>query len=344
VKFPSARLWQICVASALDVLPDETRSAEKEWTLTAWRTSGELVLAPIQHPGSLTFQGSPYSFASAMLNEVQLLLDHAAEHRVMIHSNVSTNQVCSPSWLFVTTYYWALFAALAFVRLQGKAAWYLDKQSLKTLVAGTPMRAPSGGTYMLEAGTVQGSARRDFNLKQSSDRFHEATWKLVTELMKPHLDRVTSVTTSGETDQLAEISIFRCLVDDPFRTPNWPSTLRNAINYRPGFTYQSVHGVDLLDNYAFFRDLVPNGWESISTEYLAIARGISKGSEPDGVLEPATKLLSLKALMLGDLTTNLLNQVIVERRMDRRWGQKRDRFLRSKLPNDGHRIWPFAAV
>jgi hypothetical protein len=343
VKFPVGKLWQFCLASALDVLPPDTRSAEKDWTLTTWRTSGEPMILPPPRPYSLYFQASPYSFASALLNEVQLLLDHAAEHRALVQSTVSAKNDCSPSWLFVTTYYWSLFAALAFVRLLGKAAWYLDKGSLNSLVAGTMAKAPAAGTYILHVGAIQGSARRDFFLRQSDERFHEATWKLVADLIKPNLDRVIHGATSGQTEQLSEISVFRCLADDPFRTTNWPSSLRNAINYKPGFTYQAVHGVDLIENYTFLRRLSLHDWSSLSDQYLAIAKDVKRGADPQNVLGPSTQLLALKAIILGELTTRLINEVIAERRLDRRWANKRERFLRARIPTTPGEIWPFTS-
>lgn len=344
MKFPSGRLWQAFLAFALDMLPADTRSMDKGWNLTSWRESGEAIVLAPPRPYALLLQASPYSFASALLNEVQSLLDHAAEHRALVQVNVAANNDCSPSWLFVTTYYWSLFGALAFIRLLGRAAWYLDKQALKALVAGTGLKAPTSGTYVLHVGAIQGSARRDFYLKQSDERFHEATWKLVTELIRPHLDAVTASTTSANAAQMSEIAIFRCLADDPFRAPNWPSSLRNSVNYKPGFTYQSVHGVDLIEIYTFFRKLNVEDWGSLSDKYSSLARDVMPGSEPQTYLATAAKMLSLKALIFEELTTSLLNEVIAERRLDRRWASTRDRYLRSRTSSDANSVWPFLAA
>lgn len=323
-------------------MPEETRSAEKSWTLTAWRSSGELLASQGTRPYALQLHGSPYSFASALINEVQLLLDHAAEHRALVQTNIASGNDASPSWLFVTTYYWALFTALAFVRLFGRAAWYLDKEAMKSLVTGTTIKPPSAGTYILETGPVLGSSRREFLLKSSDDRFHEATWKLVADILRAHVQRVVADTTSGSQEQLAEIAIFKCVVEDPFVASNWPSTLRNAINYKPGFTYQSVHDKDLIENYQYYRSLSLNDWSSVVTQYNAISSTVRRNAHATTALVPATQLLALKAVILGELATRLSNEVIVERRLDRRWAAKRDRYLKRHVPNAGALIWPFS--
>jgi hypothetical protein len=341
VNFPKGKIWQACLARALDVIPEETRSTQPDWNLTAWRTSGEP--AVVSNVGNkTTFQASPYSFGSALLNEVQSLLDHAAEHRAFIQCNISLKSDCSPSWLFVTTYYWGLFSALAIIRLLGHAAWYMDKRELHELFAGSGISPSGAGTYLLEVGTLQGTTRRDFHFAKTPDRFHEASWKLLDSWFTQQINAVTKTTTSNDTNQIAEISLFNCVIQQVFQTPNWSSTLRNAVNYKPGFTYKSVHGEDTIELYSFFRKLQLFDFNTLTHEYYDLLSLIPNNSSPIDEVSTAAKLVSLKAVLLDELANSLIREVVIERELDQRWASKRTTFLKNHIPHDKNKLWPFA--
>ena len=340
MRLPKGQLWQTLFARALDLVPADTRDAQSDWNLVAWRESGEPRVIG-QSGKALLFQASPYTFGSALLNEVQSLLDHAGEHRAVVQKIAASQSDCSPSWLFVSTYYWGFFSALALIRLCGHATWFLDRKALAKLVAGSEIKAPGAGTFVLRVGDVRGTTIRDFQLISTPDRYHEAVWNLLSTLIYPEVKRVKAIVGSTDASQICELELFSCIAHDAFAPPNWPSTLRNAINYRPGFSYTAVHGVDPLRIGSFLRKFRITDFVSLSNQYSNLSSGLPAKCDLTKHLEVASKILSLKAVFLDELANAIMAAVINERRMDGRWTIKRINFLKKHLPVDGY-IWPFA--
>ncbi len=290
---------------------------------------------------SIDFQAAPYSFASALVNEIQSLLDHASEHRAIVQKIATASNDCSPSWLFVSTYYWSFFCALALLRLGGLAAWHLDKKALQHLFAGSGLAAPGGGTYVLKVGQTLGTAKRNFHLTGQSDKYHETVWKTLASLTEPEIVRVKGLPGASAT-QISELEMFMCIANDRFAPPNWPSTLRNAINYRPGFSYTAIDGIDSLKINSYLRKMRFKNVAALVSEYQTLSNELPVKCDVTQYIETTAKMVSIKAIVLGEIATSLMSEVISERKIDKRWSAKRGKFLTENLPADTDAIWPFA--
>jgi hypothetical protein len=214
----------------------------RDKNINNWRVTGAYSLHAATK-NSFTLSVNSREYAAVIFADTQHLLNHASEHRAQLLDFGDASAEASPSWNFVSLYYFSLFVAMAWTRVSNNAILYLDKDSIHEF-CGTSTGVPGGGAYKMQASTdsLSGETFVEFK-KTGSTHFHEAVWialhseiwlveKWVTQLS------ASRKPTSEEELSLRALRLFRGLsADDPLV---WPSKLRNAINYRPGFSYRSI--------------------------------------------------------------------------------------------------------
>lgn len=342
---PKGDIWSDLRSSALDAMPSQTYSHAGRWDLDAWRASGE-GRAVSSNKSSITILAPPFSYAGALLTDAQHYLDHAAEHRAFISKLASSAGECSPSWVVVSVYYWGLFSSLALSRLFGAPVIYFDKTQMATFAAGLPQTSPQpgAGAFTLVAAPMTSTSARTLVLsKIGSMHFHEATWQHVIKELSNRLTTVQSLRKGLVLNrtQSDEQDLFKTLTAYGFHPgEQWPSRLRNKVNYQAGLSYRSVLGSNPLDMYRFLRRA---SYVDISDAVSALDefQAVSPAVGPESALKPASKALFLKTLLLNVLAEELVEEVLERWGHSKQWLLRRQRFLRGQLPN-GNRYWPFA--
>jgi hypothetical protein len=192
---------------------------------------------------SFTLQVTQREFGSALFADSQHLLNHATEHRAHLLSHIADDRSASPSWTFVTLYYFALFIALAWTRASNGSILYLDKKAIEKY-CGMATVKPAGGAYSARL-YIDPSTQIPFVefKKCSSSHFHEAVWIAVNKSVNDIFQEINQQSQARKLDA-EEILALRALgifSGYSFKEPLvWPSKLRNGVNYRPGFSYRSV--------------------------------------------------------------------------------------------------------
>lgn len=311
--FPAHSIWAECLENAADAMPEYSfEQLKPDFFLNDWRSVGKITPTSDSSKKHVQLQVHPYEYGGATFNDAQALMNQATEHRATLHRLLQHSGDPSPSWFFVTIYYWGLFIALAWSRLVGSAIVYLDKPALIPLFQGSG-NLGAGGAYTLECGDIFGTSQRMVNLKKCShSHFHEAVWSFLATDMYSRYATANVKEKTTDPDIELEKRIFRCLAQDNFKEAHvWPSLLRNAVNYRPGFSYTAVSGKVMLDICSYLREMelasileVVESYENISREIKKVGNLLS----PVDVYIDASKLLVLKTLLLSELSESILNE------------------------------------
>ena len=340
MNFPKGAVWQSCRNHALiSITDDSSFSPHNPLTLTSWRQTGSFSVVTAS-PKGFTLECSAAEIGSAILGDIEYLFNHVAEHRTLVHDSIKRNQWNSPAWLLVTIYYWGLFAALIWTRLLGKSVIYLDRQSirdLRTLAKTTNGSPAGGGTYRLEIGKDLSSTSREVILgKLPAAHFHECAWQQIIRDAKDRFDQYAN----EETDK-TEFRMFKCLAfSDHTSTDAWPSELRNAVNYRPGFAYTQVIKTPGLDLIQFIKSHHFESVEDVVDTYELELGKITSTSRIGTTPSNYSRIMFLKAIILTSLCEELFAEVLGIRRLDPRWSNKRVSFYKERGVQQEGKIWP----
>ena len=266
---------------------------------------------------------------SALLTDVEHLLDHAAEQQALVHLGMTSDRWTSPAWLLVTAYYWAFFSTVAFTRLIGQTVWFLDDTAVTNLsrLAPTGPDRPSPGAFNLSCGEVASANQREVRITKASGRIHDALWKRVFEVLGSR----TKAVGDPEGNPM-ESRVFNCLSNASGRLgAAWPSSVRNAVNYRTGFAYKAVRGVRSIDLRSKIEHMaewtVQSALEHLENETGKIAPSESIQVKPD----PFCRALVFFAFIMQSLCVDLLEDLLDRHSLDRRWSQARVAFMDKAL-------------
>lgn len=234
---------RILLAGLVDVIPEYTiLEPYRDRNLNIWRSNGSYSIHQSDKQ-SFTLQVTQRDYGAVLFAESQILLNQAAEHRAHISNLLNTKNEPSPSWLFVTLYYFSLFVAMAWSRASNAAILYLDQDAIIEFCPGITVK-PGGGAFEAIASMDPTTGISYVKFKKCrTSHFHEAAWIAVHKQVQKLFQEITNQT-SGRKPSPEEIIALRALrlfdglsFDNP---QTWPSQLRNGINYRPGFSYRSV--------------------------------------------------------------------------------------------------------
>lgn len=264
-----------------------------------------------------------------MLSEAEHLLDHAAEHRGSLAAAAAGPRWSSPAWLIVTAYYWAFFSAMALGRATGRFVWQLGRDTVHRFEGlGPPSpRRQGAGPYRVVLGARVSATHREIDVHRVNDRLHEAVWRQMFDYL--------IVTWREHGDEAANSLEFRAIeAFERIRNnlgADWPSAVRNSVNYRTGFAYEAVKGGDFYGLTAVARD--SRGWnEQLAIDALEEA-GVALRPGQTVLQRPFLfcRMLLLCGFLLNSAATTLVSEVLDRHGLDRRWREARARFLEALL-------------
>lgn len=229
--------WQEIRSQALDAIPigsianNQLLKPLREWL----RQSYFVVNATSK--SSFELEVDINDFAGTLFDDADRLLNHSTEHQFEVFDRFCRNEWTSAAWLTVTCYYWAFFSVQAFSRLTARnLVLFLSQETAAHLsrmcVSSTPVN-PGAGAYVLEATHPVALNKRQITIAKTTGRLHDAVWKSFFKYCESIL-AFADATNSPIEYRLISVLVrsFKELGAD------WPSRLRNAVNYQAGLCYK----------------------------------------------------------------------------------------------------------
>lgn len=324
---PKGVAWQELRSLALRFIPAEGLRVHYSngTTLNEWRTRGSYQVLTCSRARVL-LQTSETDIKSALFCDAEYLLDHAAEHRMSVKLQVQHDLWASPTWTFVTVYYWSFFSALAITRLVAKTTWFLDKDSASIFqtLASSPTGAPPGGAFNLDLLSSPSIGFCQILLKPMDKRLHEGIWLRLANLIE-------SVFLAADgASNVDEFRFWLCLRSTTtLLDPRWMSDLRNSLNYRPGSGYLEVTQNNQVET---LRTLRRYEW-TFSTLLDVLEQHTAELKADPGLRSDKSFLTRLAApfsIAINAIAEELHADLIGRISGDTRWAEMRARFIRSK--------------
>jgi len=337
VSLPQSALWQRLRQRALDAVPPGANvNFKSPLTLSSWQARGTYTVASTSAT-KFTIAASPTDFGGALFSDAAFHLDHALEHQASMMKTLASPEWNSPAWQVVTFYYWAYFAAMALSRMLGHALWFVTPEVAKQFTRLAPFGSVSmgKGTYEVICGPAISVGSREVLLMKRQRRVHEQLWTTVFGLMNQIYSEVGSGVASPQEERLylAIITSAAVLGDD------WPSALRNVVNYRPGFAYTSPRFKNSLDTFTYLSTAA----QTIDGLIDRLENNtILMRSDPSVERQPklAARMLVDLTLLLSRIAHSLHDEIVDRSGLDRRWMVSKNRFaLQRGLLADGV-PWP----
>lgn len=337
MTLPEGAIYQLLRQRAIDTVPAGTvLNYRNAGTLADWHRNGAYTVSGATGT-SFSLITASVDIGGALLSDAQFHLDHAAEHQAAVWHDLRSGQWNSPAWLTVTFYYWGYFVAMALSRLLGETVWFLDDAMARQLNMLAPGAAKSGaGTYQLLCGTQVSATDRQIALRKRNGRLHEQLWSNLFSALKT----LTCAVPKGSADPLEE-RIYLALLNSTNRFGlDWPSKLRNSVNYRPGYAYDAVRRSSLLGSFGFLRVDRPQDLLELVGRLETNTIEARNSKSLDSVTRLQAHMLVDTTLLLHLLATTLQDDLVSRHGLDRRWNMKRDSFAeRNGLVLAGGR-WP----
>jgi hypothetical protein len=144
-----------------------------------------------------------------------------------------------------------------------------------------------------------------------------------------------------QTRKLTKLS-SECLSALRFQTSTdvWPSELRNAVNYRPGFAYTQVIKTPGLDLIQFIKSHHFESVEDVIDTYELELGKITSTSRIGTTPSNYSRIMFLKAIILTSLCEELFAEVLGIRKLDSRWSNKRVSFYKERGVQQEGKTWP----
>ena len=299
-------------------------------SIWGWRAKGSIQVLS-NTSTTLELAVNPYEIAEATYCDIQHLMNHATEHRAYLVNSLATSRDPSPSWTFVTAYYWALFLSLALSRMQNKAVVFLDRHSVQAMSAGVVGATPGGGVFRISLDAFETTSRRKARLSKSrNSHFHEVVWSdvyLFSTTQVNDLELTSRERKLGE-DEMLDLRAFRCFTGVRFKEPHaWQSTLRNAINYRHGFSYRSITENNDLRLFKLIQTPSKINLKTLIEECEIAISELKDVRDPLEAPATSASLLMYQALILDAYCRAALDGFCENRGIDTDLAQKRSQFL-----------------
>lgn len=317
----------------LGTIPQNSSLGEgTQSSIWSWRAKGSIQV--LSNTGTtLELAVNPYEIAEAVYCDIQHLMNHATEHRAFLVNSLTTRDDPSPSWTFVTAYYWALFLSLALSRMQNKAIVFLDRESVQALGVGVLGSTPGGGVFRMSLDIFETTSRRKMRLNKSrNSHFHEVVWNDIYTFAKTQVDEL-ELTSKGRKlseDEMLDLRAFRCFTGVRFKEPHaWQSTLRNAINYRHGFSYRSITENNSLGLFKLMQIPSKINLRSVVEQCEVVLSELKVVRDPLDIPATSASLLMYQALILDAYCRSALDGFCGSRSINTDLIQKRAKFLAS---------------
>ena len=335
---PQGTGWQQLRSLALNAIPIGTKVYHRSAVpLHLWRDKGTFIVTACTK-NHIVIEAAGAEIGAVLLADTEHLLDQAAEHQASLREVLTTTKWHSPAWTLVTTYYWAFFLELALSRLTGRSVWFLDRVALSQMriLAGSPVQ-PSAGPMYLTVDDYVSATNREISLKPSRSQYHDACWSLGQALI--HKVFQDSDQNSNSMEYRLWWSLKRTA---DLWGPNWPSKIRNAVNYRPGYCYREVIGRDRIDTMKLLRQRMPVKFQDLIGQIEDAVMSIPRGANPEACLGLSSSLLGLYAIALSAIAKTLHLEVITRQLGDSRWRNLRATFFSARCATSIRSVWPFS--
>lgn len=338
MTIPKEAIWQELRTEALSTIPPGSRAPIGiDNSLTRWYRRGYFVVNSATKTG-FELTTATVDVGSALLADIEHLLDSAAEHQVSLWRHVNTAVWLSPAWMAVTFYYWAYFLCLAMTRLIGQTVWFLDKPAVRALVtmASAPSQSPGAGCFALTCGPVVSLNDRDLILRKTGGRLHDELWTQWSRVCESKLNRLAAGSSTSSEERLfaALVRTGKVLGSD------WQSAFRNAVNYRPAFAYSAVRRDRVLASLAYLRSPATYDFDVLLDRFeskVCVVTGASTVAEHPQVV---AELLVYYTFLLHAMTEALYAEVLDRHNLDQRWAKSRLTFLKNNNIYSAGEPWP----
>lgn len=326
--FVTGPAWQVLRARALLSVPrGSNANPSSPYPLGVWRTKGYYRVLSGTKRG-YRIEAVSTDIGSALLSDAELLLDHCAEHQVTAWQQVNSVRWVSAAWVSISFYYWSFFLLQALSRLMGRTSWYLGRSEVGELDTLSPSGgySPGAGCFGLEVAGNVSVTESEVSLKKLKGKLHESMWRDWDSLIRSEIVPKLSGSLNVDEDRL-----FTALLTAGNRLgPDWPSSFRNIVNYRPGFAYTAVQRVRVLDAFSSFRTKTGN---EVARVIERFEDNLLRLDKQDGIRRsPAVVafLLADLTFLLHAVTRELHHELIDRNGLDRRWIERRNAFLRTQ--------------
>lgn len=335
---PQGALWQRMRQRALDAIPPGSSvDFRSPLTLATWQARGTYTISS-SSSAKFTVSVAPTDFGGALVSDAAFHLDHALEHQASLMKTLAGGQWSSPAWQVVTFYYWAYFSAMSLSRLLGKTVWFVTpevaQQFSSLAAAGSPRMTQ--GTYELSCGQSVSAGSRNVDLTKRQRRLHEQLWTTMFGLLDSVYQEIGAGVATHQEERLflAVINSARVLGDV------WPSTLRNLVNYRPGFAYTTPRYKTCIAPYTYLsmrRQSIDGVVDRLESNNIAMRTQGSVEAQP----KLAAKMLADLTVLIDRIAHTLHEEVIERSGIDQRWMMSKRRFAQQQGIATRGAPWPF---
>jgi hypothetical protein len=226
---------------------------------------------------------------------------------------------------------------MALSRMLGNTVWFVTPivaKQFSNLAASGSSRVTQG-TYELDCGASLGAELREINLIKRQRRVHEQLWNILFGLLKSIHEEVGAGGTVPQEERLflGIIDSARVLGDD------WPSALRNVVNYRPGFAYTAPRFKTCIDSFSYLsmqEQTIDGVIDRLESNSIIMRRDPSVEAQP----KVAAKMLADLAVLTSRLAHALHDEIVDRSGGDRRWLVSKHRFARQHGLVSSGAPWP----
>lgn len=322
---------------ALDAVPTGSSVKFKEpLTLASWQAQGTYTISSTSST-KFTVIAAPADFGGALFSDAAYHLDHALEHQASLMKVLGSGQWSSPAWQVVTFYYWSYFSAMALSRMLGRTVWFVTPMVAKQFSALAPAGLPrvAQGTYELVCGALLGAGSREIELIKRQRRLHEQLWTTLFGLFSSLYEEVGPGIAASQEERLflAIINSANVLGDD------WPSAIRNVVNYRPGFAYTAPRFKACIDAFAYLSaqgQTIEGLIDRLENNNVAMRGGLGVEAQPNVV----AKMLVDLTVLISRIAHALHDEIVDRHAIDRRWLANKRRFAQQQGLVSSGVPWP----
>lgn len=293
----------------LDIVPTHTTlEPYRDLNMNVWRLRGAYSLLS-SDSSKFVLVVNQREYAAYLMAEVQHLLNHAMEHRAHLVNALSTGDDPSPTWTFVSLYYFSLFLAMSWTRIANKGVFYLDKDAISEYCSGVA-KSPGAGAFFATISQDPVTLRYEVTFKKCSrSHFHEAVWLSAANEAKQASDWIEQLSSGrrASSEEMESLRAMRLFGGSKFNDPQtWPSVLRNSLNYRPGFGYRSI---PKSNNLKITSRIVKTSWTNVA-EAISFGerakQSLGNTREPFESVNHSVDLLIAQSILLENFTEEAL--------------------------------------
>jgi hypothetical protein len=285
-----------------------------------WITNGTYLVQGCTRT-MVTLHISHADFASASFSEVENLLNHCLEHLQELACKYTDTRRRSEAWATVAAYYLGFFSASVLLHLVGRPIVFLSREHLADLqgLAGS-LEKPGQGAFEFRIGAPVSAIYIEL-LVTKTEKIHEATWKKVLSLIDSLRNDPAVIMQADEAD------FYDSLCTHAFYaygiSYDWPSSVRNQANYRPGFAYRLYN-----PEFTFNRFLEPWRLGTSNDVYETFRNTYLRCNGARDVFSNRAEMMLNVSVILYLIARELYQDLVSRRLTDLRWEQQRNVYRR----------------